>query len=177
MNPCTLGWYLPLLVQDKDDGALLQPSEPPTGKHPSPFASTFPAPAKIPAEFAGGANEACKPETDGTLPPSGAKPGCRLKSEVQVGNSNPSKGSRKLDQRSSSNWEALDAQFRRGLPDKPYKERLGYRGLIMRACPRIEVLDGVRTSEKERRKAEALLKHVLKEVDAARTGTHAGSQR
>ncbi|EJC98028.1 L domain-like protein [Fomitiporia mediterranea MF3/22] len=102
MNPCTLVWYLPLIVQDKDNGALLQPSEPPRGKHHSPH--------------------------------------------------NP------------SHWEALDAQFRRGLPDKAYAGRLAYRGLIMRACPQIKILDGVRTTEKERRKAEALLKRVLKEA-------------
>ena len=42
MNPCTLGWYLPLLVQGKDDGALLQPSEPSRGQNTSPFLTSSP---------------------------------------------------------------------------------------------------------------------------------------
>ena len=35
--------------------------------------------------------------------------------------------------------------------------RLAYRGLVMRACPAIRLLDGVETSAKEREKAEKLL--------------------
>lgn len=98
MNPCTLGWYLPLLVRDVP-GAL-QPSE-------------------------GG----------------GAKP-------------NSNGGGKDLG------WRDLDAKFRRDLPDASYIGRLAYRGLVMRACPRIRMLDGVDVTEKERVKASHLLEGI-----------------
>ena len=83
MNPCTLGWYLPLLV--KDAPHALQPGE------------------------KGGV------------------------------------------------WQELDSKFRRDLPDEGYVGRLAYRGLIMRACTKIKVVDGVGVSAKERQKAGQLL--------------------
>ena len=52
-----------------------------------------------------------------------------------------------------------------GLPDEAYVGRLAYRGLAMRACPALRVLDGVEVSEKEREKAERLLASL---VDARR---------
>ncbi|VDC04605.1 unnamed protein product [Peniophora sp. CBMAI 1063] len=58
-------------------------------------------------------------------------------------------------------WAELDAKFRRDLPDSAYAARLAYRGLAMRACPRLRVLDGVPVSAKERDKAERLLAGVL----------------
>lgn len=58
-------------------------------------------------------------------------------------------------------WKDLDAKFRRDLPDDAYVGRLAYRGLVMRACPRVRTLDGVEVSEKEREKAERLLESVL----------------
>lgn len=57
-------------------------------------------------------------------------------------------------------WRDLDAKFRRDLPDEAYVGRLAYRGLVMRACPAIRVLDGVEASDKERDKAEKLLRSV-----------------
>ncbi|KAF8895303.1 hypothetical protein BD779DRAFT_1797151 [Infundibulicybe gibba] len=93
MNPCTLGWYLPLLV--KDVPGALQPSE--------------------------GAGEGKKGE------------------------------------KSAHGWQELDSKFRRDLPDDAYIGRLAYRGLVMRACGRIRMLDGVEVSEKERVKAHQLL--------------------
>ena len=54
-------------------------------------------------------------------------------------------------------WHELDAKFRRDLPDGAYIGRLTYRGLIMRACPKVRMLDGVVISRKEREKAEKLL--------------------
>jgi len=93
MNPCTLGWYLPLLV--KDVPGALQPSE---------------------------------GNADG-------------KGERAAGYA----------------WQELDSKFRRDLPDESYIGRLAYRGLIMRACPRIQMLDGVEVTEKERAKAHHLL--------------------
>ncbi|KAF8967099.1 hypothetical protein BDZ97DRAFT_1805167 [Flammula alnicola] len=93
MNPCTLGWYLPLLV--KDVPGALQPSE-----------------------------------------GDGRDDGGRA-------------------------WLELDCKFRRDLPDASYIGRLAYRGLIMRGCRRIRMLDGVGVSEKERTKAQRLLEGIL----------------
>lgn len=98
MNPCTLGWYLPLLV--KDVPGALQPSE------------------------------------DG-----GGRKG------------------RKGD--GGQRWQELDSKFRRDLPDEGYIGRLAYRGLMMRGCRRLRLLDGVGVSEKERKKAEELLEGIL----------------
>lgn len=50
-------------------------------------------------------------------------------------------------------WAARDISFRRSLPDSLYIGRLAYRGLVMRNCGRVRVLDGVDVSEKERVKA------------------------
>lgn len=105
MNPCTLGWYLPLLV--KDVPGALQPSE---------------------------------SRSNGD-------------DEEQHGE----KGQEKM----SSSWQELDAKFRRDLPDELYIGRLAYRGLVMRACERIRMLDGVGVSEKERTKAQKLLMGIL----------------
>ncbi|KAF8073655.1 hypothetical protein FPV67DRAFT_1409515 [Lyophyllum atratum] len=98
MNPCTLGWYLPLLV--KDVPGALQPSE---------------------------------------------------------GDAMGSKGGRAA----VSGWQELDSKFRRDLPDESYLGRLAYRGLIMRACAHIRMLDGVEVTEKERAKADHLLVGIL----------------
>ncbi|KAH9969456.1 hypothetical protein BC827DRAFT_1333024 [Russula dissimulans] len=103
MNPCTLGWYLPLLVRDVP-GAL-QPSE-------------------------------AGPRGDGT-----SRDGTRGVAPTLA-------------------WHELDAKFRRDLPDEAYIGRLTYRGLIMRACPRVRMLDGVAISWKEREKAAKLLEGV-----------------
>ncbi|KAK2459660.1 hypothetical protein APHAL10511_008305 [Amanita phalloides] len=58
-------------------------------------------------------------------------------------------------------WEEQDRQFRRDLPDETYIGRLAYRGLVMRACPKVRKLDGVEMSEKERRKAQKVLAGIL----------------
>lgn len=96
MNPCTLGWYLPLLV--KDVPGALQPSE---------------------------GNASGRGERAGTF-----------------------------------TWQELDCKFRRDLPNEMYVGRLAYRGLIMRSCRRIGMVDGVEVSEKERKKAEILLQRL-----------------
>lgn len=57
-------------------------------------------------------------------------------------------------------WSELDAKFRRDLPDDVYVGRLVYRGLVMHACGRLRVLDGVDVTEKERRKANQLLQGI-----------------
>ena len=59
-------------------------------------------------------------------------------------------------------WHELDAKFRQDLPEEAYIGRLTYRGLIMRACPRMRMLDGVAVSRKEREKAEKLLEGVVR---------------
>ncbi|KAJ6620748.1 hypothetical protein B0H10DRAFT_2215737 [Mycena sp. CBHHK59/15] len=84
MNPCTLGWYLPLVVRDVPGAG-------------------------------GGEGE------DG------------------------------------KRWATLDSGFRRGLPDGVYVGRLAYRGLVMRGCGRLRVLDGVAVTEKERAKTQGVL--------------------
>lgn len=55
------------------------------------------------------------------------------------------------------NWMDQDARFRRSLPDQTYVKRMAYRGVLMRVCPRLQVLDGVTIVPKERKKAEMLL--------------------
>ncbi|KAF5361013.1 hypothetical protein D9756_004838 [Leucocoprinus leucothites] len=105
MNPCTLGWYLPLLV--KDVPGALQPSE--------------------------------------------------SKSSGDDEQQREGKGQEKM----SSSWQELDAKFRRDLPDELYIGRLAYRGLVMRTCERIRMLDGVGVTEKERTKAQKLLMGIL----------------
>jgi hypothetical protein len=97
MNPCTLGWYLPILIAD------------------------------VP-----GALQPCEGKRDGR----GEKKEC-------IG------------------WGELDSKFRRDLPDDAYLGRLAYRGLVMRACGRIRMIDGVEVTEKERRKADDLLSGYL----------------
>ncbi|QRW06729.1 Septation initiation network scaffold protein cdc11 [Ceratobasidium sp. AG-Ba] len=85
MNPFSLGWYLPLLVQ---------PSET-TGKHDAP-------------------------------------------------------------------WSDLDVKFRRDLPDELYIGRLAYRGLIMRVCTQLRIMDGIEITTPERAKAQKLLAGIEK---------------
>lgn len=104
MNPCTLGWYLPLLV--KDLPGALQPSE----RNGSSEGDVYPRGEKGSTEYG---------------------------------------------------WQELDSKFRRDLPDDAYVGRLAYRGLVMRACPRIGMLDGVEVSEKERTKADQLLQGMM----------------
>ena len=87
----------------------------------------------------------------------------RLRRKVLISSFQTKPNTKKSE--SGSRWEALDAQFRRGLPDSTYAGRLAYRGLVMRACPNVRMLDGVRVSEKERIKAEGLLKRLLGEED------------
>ncbi|KAI0051077.1 hypothetical protein FA95DRAFT_1580818 [Auriscalpium vulgare] len=127
MNPCTLGWYLPLLVRDVP-GAL-QPSE----------------------TTRGGGSRA-----GGTTQPS-ADPGeGELGARARGGKGLPAGTG------AAASWQDLDAKFRRDLPDEAYVGRLVYRGLVMRACARVRMVDGVLVSRKERDKAERLLAGVAR---------------
>jgi len=56
--------------------------------------------------------------------------------------------------------EEMDSKFRRDLPDGRYMGRLAYRGLIMKGCRGIGVVDGVKITEKERMKASGLLEFI-----------------
>jgi len=55
----------------------------------------------------------------------------------------------------------LDRRFRRDLPDDVYVGRLAYRGLVMRRCAGMRSLDGVDVTEKERTKAELVIRGLL----------------
>lgn len=148
MNPSTLGWYLPLLVRDIP-GAL-QPSE---------SGSTFPQLLPNPS------NSDQEEEVDRTtysavrLHPYASR---ASKANRAAGKPDP-KGKAKQ----AATWEDLDAKFRRDLPNDSYLGRLSYRGLVMRACPKVQVIDGVHVSEGERAKAEQYLDGVLQARKAA----------
>ncbi|KAI0317634.1 hypothetical protein OF83DRAFT_1120218 [Amylostereum chailletii] len=131
MNPCTLGWYLPLLV--KDVPGALQPSEP---GHRGSKAGTSSGSAPGDLSTATSSNTW-----------SGERAG---------GGGGGSGGG------SGASWQELDAKFRRDLPDEAYVGRLAYRGLVMRACGRVRLVDGVVVSRKEREKAEKLLEGVAR---------------
>ena len=121
MNPCTLGWYLPILVRDAP-GAL-QPSE------------------------------TVRPE--GEVKGEGVRSGGGGAGAVGRHGEGDNVGG-------GYSWAELDAKFRRDLPDEAYVGRLAYRGLVMRACPRVRMLDGVVVEEREREKAERLLQGLLR---------------
>jgi protein NUD1 len=119
MNPCTLGWYLPLIV--KDVPGALQPSE--RGDRGRQEGE---------GQGAGGEGSASAAAAD---------------------------GARK--ERPWNSWQDLDAKFRRDLPDEAYVGRLAYRGLVMRACAQVRMLDGVEVSAKEKEKAERVLVAIM----------------
>jgi len=122
MNPCTLGWYLPILV--KDVPGALQPSE----------------------------GRGCGGAADN----GGSGGGCGEGGEGEKGR----RGTTRTMTEVAWTWSELDAKFRRDLPDEGYLGRLAYRGLVMRACPRVRMVDGVEVTEKERVKAGMLLRGI-----------------
>ncbi|KAG8930263.1 hypothetical protein FRC01_003004 [Tulasnella sp. 417] len=66
---------------------------------------------------------------------------------------------------SAVTWQDLDNKFRRDLPDELYVARLGFRGLVMRACPKLGMLDGVEVTVAEKEKAGKLLKGLERSVN------------
>ncbi|KAA1473712.1 hypothetical protein DENSPDRAFT_859988 [Dentipellis sp. KUC8613] len=136
MNPCTLGWYLPLLV--KDVPGALQPSEPGQRLATEEGRGYAPAPGSAPDSRCSG--------RDGSGDPHARRPGS------SVAGAGAGAG--------SVSWQELDAKFRRDLPDEAYVGRLAYRGLVMRACRRVKMVDGVVVTRKERDKAERFLEGV-----------------
>ncbi|QRV77784.1 Septation initiation network scaffold protein cdc11 [Ceratobasidium sp. AG-Ba] len=59
-------------------------------------------------------------------------------------------------------WSDLDVKFRRDLPDELYIGRLAYRGLIMRVCTQLRIMDGIEITTPERAKAQKLLAGIEK---------------
>jgi hypothetical protein len=137
MNPATLGWYLPLLVRDIP-GAL-QPSE---------SRESFTSPDH------GSEDDAQDKHSEIRLHPFAIHRGRQSKALV----AGRSKGKMSRD----TSWEDLDAKFRRDLPNDSYLERLSYRGMVMRGCPKVGIIDGVRVSSGERIKAEQYLDGILR---------------
>ncbi|KAG9092056.1 hypothetical protein FRC06_000267 [Ceratobasidium sp. 370] len=70
-------------------------------------------------------------------------------------------------------WSDLDVKFRRDLPDELYIGRLAYRGLVMRVCTQLRVMDGIEITAPERAKAQKLLAGIEKS-HKAKLGASAG---
>ena len=193
MNPCTLGWYLPLLVRDVP-GAL-QPSDgdgpgalvAPRG--PASQVGAVPTPRIQSGQRArGGPNSHDAPPEQGSSSTrtgsSSSGSGATSRDAEAAGASGghgagaagPPDAGASASAPGAATWKELDAKFRRDLPDEAYVGRLAYRGLVMRACPAIHLLDGVETSAKEREKAEKLLASLGLGRDRVRgTGANAGA--
>ena len=141
MNPSTLVWYLPLLVRDIP-GAL-QPSESAESLQNSDSENSEDDHSAVRLHpFSNGRGR----------PAANAKAASAAVVAQKV----------KAKAVQEATWEELDAKFRRDLPNDSYLERLAYRGLVMRACPKAIIIDGVRVGSGEREKAEQYLEGVLK---------------
>lgn len=71
--------------------------------------------------------------------------------------------------------QAMDAKFRRGLPDDLYVGRLLYRGLLAAACgPKLCMVDGVRLTQAERDKAATLLRKLEGRLKTRAPNAHNG---
>lgn len=154
MNPCTLGWYLPLLV--KDVPGALQPSEPGHRVRSSSNSAQTARPQNH--QDALEQQQQQPPAVDAAL--NGRGRGAL--SEALPKSGNPTGRGRALRTSSASSWHELDAKFRRDLPNDAYVQRLAYRGLVMKACANIKMLDGVIVSRKEKEKAERFLEGMAK---------------
>ncbi|TBU25484.1 hypothetical protein BD311DRAFT_669517 [Dichomitus squalens] len=180
MNPCTLGWYLPLLV--KDIPGALQPSD--GDRAPVESAPVAGGRANETNVLSTSREDKKRPRSDST---SDIGPATAVRGSSPPGPhaDNPDSDSsggggsggelRPWRERSQSElaWRELDAKFRRDLPDEAYVGRLAYRGLVMRACPKIVMLDGIHVERKERDKAERLLRSIFgagKAKDAGLSG-------
>ena len=161
MNPCTLGFYLPLIVRDVP--SALQPSE-----------SDGTVARRAPSASSSSSTSARRPTADVRVSPGKRRrsasppPSSSSRPSSSSSSSNPTRptdakaqSDAALDRERAQQWRELDVQYRRDLPDAAYAARLAYRGLVMRACPALRTLDGLDVAEKEREKAERLLKSVL----------------
>lgn len=190
MNPSTLGWYLPLLVRDVP-GAL-QPSD---GDLPNALAPSRGAASQVGAvptpriqsgqRSRGGPSSHGAPQEQGSSSTSARSASGAISADAEAAGASgghgatparpPAGAGATVSAAGAATWKELDAKFRRDLPDEAYVGRLAYRGLVMRACPAIRLLDGIETSAKEREKAEKLLASLGLGRDRVRgTGASAG---
>ncbi|RDX46502.1 hypothetical protein OH76DRAFT_1457148 [Lentinus brumalis] len=185
MNPCTLGWYLPLLV--KDVPGALQPSDGDRAGdlpalEPGPIGGARPeennrqgssrAPQAVPGSSS---RREHRQHTEADAPLSQAGRGRSSSTTVMLPDASDGEVQKPRKERGQKElvWRELDAKFRRDLPDESYVGRLAYRGLVMRACPNISMLDGIEVERKERDKAERLLRSIFgagKAKDAGLSG-------
>ncbi len=185
MNPCTLGWYLPLLV--KDVPGALQPSDGDRAGdlpalEPGPIGGARPeennrqgssrAPQAVPGSSS---RREHREHTEADAPLSQAGRGRSSSTTVMLPDASDGEVQKPRKERGQKElvWRELDAKFRRDLPDESYVGRLAYRGLVMRACPNISMLDGIEVERKERDKAERLLRSIFgagKAKDAGLSG-------
>ncbi|KAL7279731.1 hypothetical protein ACG7TL_006138 [Trametes sanguinea] len=194
MNPCTLGWYLPLLV--KDLPGALQPSDGDrTSAMPAlPPAPSGPGPEQGPRRISlrGAEQDPHQQLPTSDVHSSPAPRRASSSSAAAAVASSAVESNHGVDRprertRQELVWRELDAKFRRDLPDDAYVGRLAYRGLVMRACPNIRMLDGVEVERKERDKAERLLRSIFgasaasspsssPDTDSVGTGSARGTQ-
>ncbi|KAI0671057.1 hypothetical protein C8Q78DRAFT_1079006 [Trametes maxima] len=192
MNPCTLGWYLPLLV--KDLPGALQPSD---GDRPSdiPALPDIPGPSSGPRQSAlqgaqhDSSSRAPSEPHPTTVADTATASGRRSSTDRTVSlQHEDAAAAHDTDTESHPHpprdrtrqeliWRELDAKFRRDLPDDAYVGRLAYRGLVMRACANIRMLDGIEVERKERDKAERLLRSVFGAGAGVGGSVAAGSSR
>lgn len=173
MNPCTLGWYLPLVF--KDIPGALQPSDGDRAGEvpalePGPIGGARPEgtkqqsssgyPHRAGISSSSDAENRLKMEPDAPLSVAPRRSSSSAAVEPPDSASTDVKRSRRERGQSYLVWRDLDAKFRRDLPDEAYGGRLAYRGLVMRACPNITMLDGIEVERKEQEKAEGLLRSI-----------------
>ena len=180
-----LGWYLPLLV--KDVPGALQPSDGDRAGllpalEPGPIGGARPEESHIPSSAQdphrrrdSSAREAARQNMEPDVPHSTTAPRGSSTTAVVAPDLSGAEAQRPRRERGQNElvWRELDAKFRRDLPDEAYVGRLAYRGLVMRACPNIAMLDGVEVERKERDKAERLLRSIFgagKAKDAGLSG-------
>lgn len=53
-------------------------------------------------------------------------------------------------------WQEIDKQFRRSLPDEWYLKRLQYRSDLLQSCPTIQILDCIPLTAKEKQQIQRL---------------------
>ncbi|OCH91116.1 hypothetical protein OBBRIDRAFT_792626 [Obba rivulosa] len=181
MNPCTLGWYLPLLLQDtglqaaqgkrkRSDGgsgdgvarSREQTEDEARGTGAGGKSAIHLGPlSRAPPSQSGGAHTGSAIELPGARgaagPGIGGARGPGIPDAARAHGGQPGGGGL-----GGRDWKELDARFRRDLPDEQYAGRLAYRGMVMRTCPATRVLDGVEVSAKERDKAERLLEELAR---------------
>ncbi|KAG8907834.1 hypothetical protein FRB99_002007 [Tulasnella sp. 403] len=186
MNPFSLGWYLPIMVKDLQ-GAL-QPSErgftvgvsredggesgTETVLHAvqvksgvaeetgSSACSTFslrtaPVKAMPRVEEVGVMDEEMERTHNHTSTASVAP---TISTTMTVTVTAPVDAAAAGSSGGASLWMAMDDRFRRDLPDEVYLARMGFRALVLRGCPRLEMFDGIGVTTGEREKGEKLLK-------------------